>query len=354
MSNFFKKLVPLRWRLRIRAAIGPSSPPPGFPRTGPRLIVVLAADYPNLGDVALTHALLRLCASNLPLHQTYLLTAGRFFREIRGLARAVSPDDVIVIVGGGNMGDLYPYLEEARLQAVRAFRLNRIISFPQSIYFSDTAGGRAALRRSARVYASHRNLTIFARENASFGAMREAFPRVRVGLAPDTVFTLRPPAASTRDIPLLICLRADVEAKLSADQREALCRKLREAHPAAMIIDTMAPRHGLTYPEYEQELARLLGLFARAKCVVTDRLHGMIFSVVTGTPCVAVENANHKISATVQTWLTKNRCVRLVPASSPGHVLAAMHELAAVPSGSGPDEDEFRVLVAAVSGNTSR
>jgi len=316
--------------------------------------VVLAADYPNLGDVALTHALLRLCASNLPLHQTYLLTAGRFFREIRGLARAVSPDDVIVIVGGGNMGDLYPYLEEARLQAVRAFRLNRIISFPQSIYFSDTASGRAALRRSAQVYASHRNLTLFARENASFEAMRTAFPGVRIGLAPDTVFTLRPPAASTRDIPLLICLRADVESKLSADQREALCRKLQEAHLGAMIIDTMAPRHGCTYPEYEQELAKLLGLFSRARCVVTDRLHGLIFSVVTGTPCVAVENNNHKIAATVQSWLGDIRAVRLVPAAASGDILGATCELSAGVAGRGPHEAQFQQLVAAVTGDFTR
>jgi pyruvyl transferase EpsI len=38
--------------------------------------------------------------------------------------------------------------------------------------------------------------------------------------------------------------------------------------------------------------------------VVTDRLHGMIFAAITGTPCVVLQNSNHKIESTHQTWLS--------------------------------------------------
>jgi len=42
--------------------------------------------------------------------------------------------------------------------------------------------------------------------------------------------------------------------------------------------------------------------FAQAQLVVTDRLHGMVFSAVTGTPCIAFSNYNHKVKGTYQ-WI---------------------------------------------------
>ena len=42
--------------------------------------------------------------------------------------------------------------------------------------------------------------------------------------------------------------------------------------------------------------------FAGAQIVVTDRLHGMVFSAVTGTPCIAFSNYNYKVKGTYQ-WI---------------------------------------------------
>jgi len=35
--------------------------------------------------------------------------------------------------------------------------------------------------------------------------------------------------------------------------------------------------------------------FRAVKLVVTDRLHGMIFCAITGTPCVVVNSKSHKV-----------------------------------------------------------
>ncbi|QOL36729.1 polysaccharide pyruvyl transferase family protein [Bifidobacterium subtile] len=35
--------------------------------------------------------------------------------------------------------------------------------------------------------------------------------------------------------------------------------------------------------------------FRKARLVITDRLHGMIFSAITGTPCIALNNSNGKV-----------------------------------------------------------
>src|ERR1700704_4561743 len=120
MLRYFKSLVPLRWKREAKRVISPFRPPADFPADRPRLIIALAADYANLGDVALTRALIRFAGQYLPSHQPYMLFAGRIFRDLRGVASAANNDDVVAIVGGGNMGDRYADLEEARCHVVRA------------------------------------------------------------------------------------------------------------------------------------------------------------------------------------------------------------------------------------------
>ena len=45
--------------------------------------------------------------------------------------------------------------------------------------------------------------------------------------------------------------------------------------------------------------------------MITDRLHGMIFAAITGTPCVVLQNNNHKIKATYESWLRPLKHIRL-------------------------------------------
>ena len=45
--------------------------------------------------------------------------------------------------------------------------------------------------------------------------------------------------------------------------------------------------------------------------VVTDRLHGMVFAAITATPCVVLDNYNHKIRETYK-WLEHLPYIRYV------------------------------------------
>lgn len=306
------RLIPLRWKLAAVVALSSRIPPADFPKNGPRLTVALAADYGNLGDVALTRALLQFAALHLPSHHPYLLCAGRLFRDLKGVSEVASPDDVVALVGGGNMGDLYPDLEEARLQVVRRFPNNRVISFPQSINFSDSCKGKAALARSRKIYQSHRKLTLFARDHESFQKMSSAFPEVDVAIAPDTVLSMDAPVSSRRHIPVITCLRQDKEAGLSVERRTEILAAVRQAHPSCVQTDTIVEGPRLDFPSYERQLDTLLCQFTQANCIVTDRLHGLIFSVITETPCVVIENNNHKIRALIETWLPELPSVRLL------------------------------------------
>jgi len=345
-----KDLLPIRWKREARRLISPLHPPDDFPPEAPRLIVALAADYANLGDVAITRAVVRFAGHHLPSHRPYLLCAGHLFHDLRGVARAVDKDDVVAIVGGGNMGDRYADLEEARCHVVTAFRSGRVVSFPQSFDFSDTPVGRHALARSAAAYASHPRLHLFARERESFRRMRRAFPACQVGLAPDIVFSLDLCSSPSRDLPLLICLRDDSETRLEATHKSAVIEALRSHVPDALITDTIVPGPRLGYRDYERHLDALWREFARARCVVTDRLHGLIFSVISHTPCVVIENNNHKIRSTCETWLADSPSIRLLTEPTPAAVEAAVEQLSSTVAPRTGLKDAFMPLAEALGG----
>lgn len=49
-----------------------------------------------------------------------------------------------------------------------------------------------------------------------------------------------------------------------------------------------------------------------AEVVVTDRLHGMISSVVARTKCFAFDNLTGKVHSTKNLWLNKLKTVRIL------------------------------------------
>lgn len=45
--------------------------------------------------------------------------------------------------------------------------------------------------------------------------------------------------------------------------------------------------------------------FRRSNIILTDRLHGMIFALITGTPAIVFDNNNHKVKFSYLDWLQK-------------------------------------------------
>ena len=52
----------------------------------------------------------------------------------------------------------------------------------------------------------------------------------------------------------------------------------------------------VTKENREKELLKLIELISHSGFVVTDRLHGMIMSIISGTPCIALDNSSKKVS----------------------------------------------------------
>ena len=68
-----------------------------------------------------------------------------------------------------------------------------------------------------------------------------------------------------------------------------------EPHIIACGIEHLRKKR-VTKENREKELLKLIELISHSGFVVTDRLHGMIMSIISGTPCIALDNSSKKVS----------------------------------------------------------
>ena len=145
------------------------------------IFVFLAGFYQNLGDMALTYSQKAFLQKLYPDANVVTVPSTSTYQSIKTLKNVISEDDIITIIGGGNMDDMYTSLESARLYVVKSFPNNRIISFPQTMAFSDTDFGIKKRKQSHKVYSAHKNFTLFVREPNSLERVKKYFSGVEIG-----------------------------------------------------------------------------------------------------------------------------------------------------------------------------
>ena len=92
-----------------------------------------------------------------------------------------------------------------------------------------------------------------------------------------------------------------------------------------LITDTVTLTE-ISGQDREQVLRKKWETFGKRRIVVTDRLHGMIFSLITATPCVVLGNNHFKVR---ETYRTLSACSYLRYVETVEEVQGAMKELLA-------------------------
>lgn len=271
-----------------------------------------APDYGNLGDQAIAFATKKFLSDTLPDAQIIEIQESNLVASLSALKKVVKPTDLIVLQGGGNMGNLYPRYEWIRRLVVRNFPDNKIVIFPQSVYFTVDKSGQREKEVSSAVYRNHPKLTIFARDSKSQKKMREAFPGVDIRLSPDIVLYLVGFISDDHKENLGMCIRNDSESTVS----ESLLRELIQTigyqeQDVGALSTTVAIQSPINEKSRESYVINKLREFAQYKLIVTDRLHGMVFSYITGTPCIAIDNQTGKSGALYRDWLSNSKLVTL-------------------------------------------
>lgn len=275
-----------------------------------KAFIFLAADYGNLGDVAITYAQTNFLKQNTDC-QVIEIPISQSLEGLWFVKRNIQPEDIVSTVGGGNMGELYNQIEFIRQLVFEFFSNNKIISFPQTFDFTETPEGENALNKAKKAYAKPKQLNLIAREKTSFQLMKDNFKEAQVLLTPDIVLSLNKSKPNFKREGALICLRSDKEKALTDEQNVFIIEKVKSEYDKHGFYDTHIGRNNLSLKERDEELNKIWNAFKAAEVVITDRLHGMIFCYITKTPCIVFQNNNHKVLGTFD-WIEDNGFIRLM------------------------------------------
>lgn len=228
----------------------------------------------------------------------YPWTAGKEMH----FARMTPRHKTVFITGGGYLGQLWPDEEQRFRNTLKSFKNNRIIVFPQTIYFDmESDEGRSCFLESKAYYESHKKLTIFVREKHSLQFMQQYMPKVSAKLAPDMVMRMKYNQTKVARKGCLLCMRKDRERVLSEIEYTALFSLLEKKYGDVVVTDTVLPK-SVKLNQREKDVYEMLNDFSSSKLVVTDRLHGMVFSAITETPCIVINSLSPKVEGCYE-WL---------------------------------------------------
>lgn len=265
------------------------------------VFVMFAANYDNLGDIAITRAqieFLKNCLSDD--YEILPLPVEKTFHIYKSMKKTVNKDTIITLIGGGNSGTLYEFIEWPRRFVLKQFKKCRIISFPQSVYYGESNRDRVYKNEFVNICKKCTNLTLIAREQQSYDRYKEMFgDNVKILLTPDIAFSLNETGGASRKGTSLI-FRRDIEKAIDREMEERL-KNYCESKGYQVTYDDTCDVHISGNGFYE--LQGFISKIKNKELVITDRLHGMILAYITGTPCIALDNNNHKIKSTYDTWL---------------------------------------------------
>lgn len=258
----------------------------------------------NLGDNAIALAEEKIIETYFSEYEKYVVPEKRLEQCAERLKGYVHDEDILLLHGGGNIGDTYVTPEAGRRKTIQTYPNNKIIIFPQTAYYSDTPEGKEVLEESKKIYNAHKNLVILAREEKSYNFMKKEFYNAKVYLTPDIVMTLKETKNLERNGALLL-FRTDKEKTMKDETIEEIKEKMVQNYAKYTLSDMNiwnTITNNISYKEREKLLEDKFEQLQSSKIVITDRLHGMIFSAITETPCIVFNNFNHKIEESYK-WL---------------------------------------------------
>ncbi|MGE6630124.1 polysaccharide pyruvyl transferase family protein [Bacillus sp. NPDC077027] len=304
-----------------------------------KIILTLLPTHDNLGDHAIAYASYRFLKEHFPEYQIIEVEMKDIYRMARPLKKARHDDDLVCIIGGGNMGDLYRYEEWTRQFIIKTFRAYRTIQLPATVHFTDTKKGRKEKKRAIKSYTAHPHLLLMARDHTTYEWMKIHFPKKSVWKQPDMVLYLQETDKESKRERVLLCLREDKEAYLPRQQRKQLIDSIvGEYEYVSFFTTTIGKRVDRT--TRLDELSRLWKQLREAEIVVTDRLHGMIFCAITNTPCVVLRSFDHKVMEGYE-WIAHLPFITLLKEPNDANVKKAMTELLKTePTASGTKGEE--------------
>lgn len=267
--------------------------------------------FNNVGDYAITYAEHAFLKKNFGCYKVIEIPSVICKDGMELLTKYIKSDELIVISGGGYMGNLWiEYGEENVRNILSVFNNNKILIMPQTIYFTDDEDGEKEERISQRYLNEHKLLKMCLRDRDSVCKAESMLDdKKKIEYLPDIVLYLNLCDNQKIRNKYTLCLRSDKEQIISDEMVNSI-KKMIQSRNEDIQYMSMNIQDTEYKGEYFEKVNEKLELVKRSKLVITDRLHCMLLCVVTGTPCIAFDNLSHKVSG-VYEWINKLEYIQL-------------------------------------------
>ncbi len=271
-----------------------------------KVYIVGTPVHGNIGDQAILLAELKFLNDNFPKYKVIPIESYIISKYVNLLKKFIK-NNLLLVHGGGFLGSLWLNEEEMFRKVLINFPNNNIIVFPQTIYFDNVDVDDEIMKESIKIYSSHKHLTICLREKYSYDIMKKYFKDVNILLIPDMVLYLDNIKCENIRDNILFCIRRDKE-KVQYNLEDV--KKYLEEKYQISYTDTVIDKNVYSYNRKKVFLKKI-NEFSKYKLVITDRLHGMIFALLSETPCLVLENKSYKIKG-VYEWIKDVNYIKLI------------------------------------------
>jgi len=287
---------------KLVKGIAPNVEPQALVNDKRKVFLFGSPSYTNIGDQAIAYAEERFIKNHFPYYEYIEIMDYATDEGIELVKEIIKEDDIVCFTGGGNLGSLYLEIEEDRRKVFEVFKDYKTISLPQSVYFEENEAGNTERKKSQDAYHQNRNLTIAVRESQTLDVVKETF-ETDVIYTPDMVLSLDIVPKELEREGVLFILRADKEKVTDEDFISELMAWAEKEGPVERTDTVLSEVDTIDYDEREEYFLKTLDKIGSSKIVITDRLHAMIFSILTKTPCLVFGNSYGKAKHSYTDWL---------------------------------------------------
>ncbi len=282
-----------------------------------KIILLLGVhEYGNIGDHAISLAERTFLNHYFPDEIIVEIPTSCFIPNIKKYSSLQFKQLTIVIHGGGYLGNLWISEETMLRRVIQNFQNNKIVVFPQSIFFTKDKDGRKQEKITKKIYNSHKNITFFIRDK-SFSLLKNEIlnnSNKYVFNVPDIVLFLNRSENIKERHGILFVFRNDKEKITNDKELSNLKEKALKTGENVNFSDTCV--NYMIPPELGKYITKeKFDEFKEYKLIITDRLHGMIFACITGTPCIALDNISKKVQGVYELWLKNISYIKFVHSS---------------------------------------
>lgn len=252
--------------------------------------------HPNMGDQAQTYCIEKWIRNNYTdFNVVHFSWNTSFPFALKLLQKKIKKDDIIIGHSGYFLIDHHRELP-VYIKLAKLFTKNNIVILPQTINLKNDT----IIKNTQEALNSHPNFTLLCRDEISYQKAKLLFSKCKLLLYPDIVTSLIGTMTFEGERKgILFCMRNDIEGYYKPSEIDSLRIRFHTITTTELSDTSIKIPFYKLKKQREKVLMEMIEKFSSYECIITDRYHGTIFSLIASTPVIVLSSADHKLSSGV-------------------------------------------------------